>query len=215
MAIDKEVSCLARRIWNYHHLDLPLEPADCIVGLGSYDLRVAERCADLYGEGWGPMIIFSGYLGNWTKLMWDESEAGIFAKHAIARGVPAGKIRLEEKSTNIGENIRFTRALLQADGLRPKSITFVSKPSTERRILATCQKLWPEMKIGITSPRIDLEEQMRNGIQENLIHEMVGDIQRIKVYPDLGFQVRHEIPDDVWGAYERLVSLGFDRHLIT
>jgi hypothetical protein len=43
---------------------------------------------------------------------------------------------------------------------------------------------------------------------------MVGDLQRIKVYPEKGFQVYQEIPDSVWQAYERLVALGFDKQLI-
>jgi hypothetical protein len=64
-----ETAILAQTIWNYLHLNLPLQKADCIVGLGSYDLRVAERCADLYKENWAPFIIFSGYLGNWTRGM--------------------------------------------------------------------------------------------------------------------------------------------------
>lgn len=44
--------------------------------------------------------------------MWDRSEAEIFAEHAIAKGVPGDKIKLETKSTNIGENVKFTRELL-------------------------------------------------------------------------------------------------------
>jgi hypothetical protein len=43
---------------------------------------------------------------------------------------------------------------------------------------------------------------------------MVGDIQRIKAYPALGFQIPQNIPAGVWGAFERLVSMGFDRHLV-
>ena len=43
---------------------------------------------------------------------------------------------------------------------------------------------------------------------------MVGDLQRIKVYPGKGFQIHQEIPEDVWDAYEQLVRLGFDQHLI-
>jgi hypothetical protein len=42
---------------------------------------------------------------------------------------------------------------------------------------------------------------------------MVGDLQRIKIYPEKGFQIAQEIPDDVWQAYEQLVAMGFDRHL--
>jgi hypothetical protein len=91
----------------------------------------------------------------------------------------------------------------------------VSKPSTERRMSATCQKLWPEMRAFFTSPRVDFAEQSRGGIQEGLIHEMVGDIQRMKAYPELGFQIPQGIPTGVWEAYERLASLGFDKHLMT
>ena len=43
---------------------------------------------------------------------------------------------------------------------------------------------------------------------------MVGDIQRMKAYPALGFQIPQEMPPGVWDAYERLVSMGFDRHLM-
>ena len=43
---------------------------------------------------------------------------------------------------------------------------------------------------------------------------MVGDLQRIKFYPRLGFQIKQEIPDDVWQAYEKLVALGYDKHLM-
>jgi hypothetical protein len=43
---------------------------------------------------------------------------------------------------------------------------------------------------------------------------MVGDVQRIRAYPALGFQIPQDIPAGVWEAYERLVSMGFDKHLI-
>jgi len=43
---------------------------------------------------------------------------------------------------------------------------------------------------------------------------MVGDLQRIRVYPEKGFQIAQEIPADVWEAYEELVQMGFDSRLI-
>ena len=43
---------------------------------------------------------------------------------------------------------------------------------------------------------------------------MMGDLQRIKLYPEKGFQVYQEIPDDVWAAYEELVAMGFDKQLV-
>jgi hypothetical protein len=71
-----------------------------------------------------------------------------------------------------------------------------------------------QMKVVVTSPRIDFQEQLQNGIGENLIHELVGDIQRMKIYADRGFQISQHVPDFVWSAYETLISLGYDKHLV-
>jgi hypothetical protein len=38
----------AEQLWSYHSIYDPPRPVDLIVGLGSYDLRVADRCAELY-----------------------------------------------------------------------------------------------------------------------------------------------------------------------
>ena len=45
-----------------------------------------------------------------------------------------------------------------------------------------------------------------------LINEMVGDIDRIKKYPSLGFQVEHELPKSVTDAADHLTAAGFDQH---
>jgi uncharacterized SAM-binding protein YcdF (DUF218 family) len=214
MVIDRAIIPLAETLWNYHHLNQSLVRADFIVGLGSYDLRVAERCAELYSANWAPSIIFSGYLGNWTRTLWNRSEAEIFAGHAIARGVPEDRIMLESKSTNIGENLKFTKELVRAMNIGAAAIIIVTKPSTERRAYATVKKVWPEINASVTSPQISFSEQFHGGIQEKLIHEMVGDTQRMKIYPDLGFQVSQDIPDDVWHAYGELVLRGYDKHLV-
>jgi hypothetical protein len=50
---------------------------------------------------------------------------------------------------------------------------------------------------------------------DEVISIMVGDLQRIKIYPDRGFQIYQEIPDAVWAAYEELVKAGYTKHLIT
>jgi len=48
---------------------------------------------------------------------------------------------------------------------------------------------------------------------ERVIDMMVGDLQRIRLYPEKGFQIPQEIPDGVWVAYEKLVDWGFIGHL--
>ncbi len=210
-----EVDRLARIVWNYLHLDHEIRPADAILVQGSHDLRVAERGAELFLERLAPLLIVSGGLGNLTLGMWDEPEARKFARIARSRGVPEDSILIEDQSTNTGDNVRFTKRLLRERGIDPASFILVQKPYMERRTYATFRKLWPEKKAVVTSPAISYEDYPNEEIPlERVIHIMVGDLQRIRIYPARGFQIEQEIPDDVWEAYQRLVELGYTRNLI-
>ncbi len=213
--ITPEVQELAEKLWNYHLLGHTIRKADCILVLGSHDLRVAERGAALYLQGWAPIILFSGGLGNLTKHIWQETEADQFAAIARDKGVPQEAIFIENRSTNTGENILFSRQLLQRHQLDPQTFIVVQKPYMERRSYATFKKHWPEKDLIVTSPQLSFSEYPSGEISpEKVINIMVGDLQRIKLYPDKGFQIFQEIPDDVWDAYTRLVALGFDKHLV-
>ncbi|WP_207513576.1 YdcF family protein [Longitalea luteola] len=213
--IHQKALALAKILWNYHQLHHTLEKADCILVLGSLDTRTADRGADLYLQGYAPIIIFSGGLGKLTKDLWTGTEADLFATIALEKGVPREAIFIENKSTNTGENILFTQQLLQEKNLNPDSFIVVQKPYMERRSYATFKKHWPHKKLIVTSPLLSFEEYPTNDISvEKLINMMVGDLQRIKLYPEKGFQIYQEIPDDVWGACEELVAMGFDKQLI-
>jgi uncharacterized SAM-binding protein YcdF (DUF218 family) len=212
--ITKEVLIDARKLWDYHHLNHIPENADCILVLGSHDLRVADRGAELYLQGWAPILIFSGGLGNVTKGIWKDPEADRFARIALDKGVPAEAIFIENRSTNTGENILFTQKLLQEKGLDPRTFLLVQKPYMERRSYATFKRHWPEKKLIVTSPLISFEDYPTGEIpMEKVINIMVGDLQRIRIYPAKGFQIPQDIPDEVWAAYERLVAAGFTQHL--
>jgi hypothetical protein len=43
---------------------------------------------------------------------------------------------------------------------------------------------------------------------------LVGDLQRVITYPQLGFAIEQEVPEDVRFAYESLVRDGFTSHLV-
>ena len=212
--ITQQVLAEAKKLWDYHHMQHTPAKVDCILALGSHDLRVASRAADLYLEGWAPILIFSGGLGYLTKGLWKDPEADQFARIALDKGVPAEAIFIENKSTNTGENIQFTRKLLDEKGLHPKRFLLVQKPYMERRSYATFKKQWPDKDLLVTSPQISFEDYPNEEIpMERVINSMVGDLQRIRIYPEKGFQIPMEIPDDVWAAYEKLVAWGFNRHL--
>lgn len=215
MEITPEVLTLAQKIWDYHHVNHQLVPSDCILTLGSHDTRVAHRAAELYHKGWAPLLIFSGGLGRLTEGMWTESEAARFARIAVEAGVPPEAILLEDKSTNTGENIQFVQQVLQQKALNPQQFIVVQKPYMERRSYATFKQNWPQKSFVVTSPQIPFAEYPNDEISmEQVIQIMVGDLQRIKIYPQKGFQVYQEIPEDVWAAYEQLVAMGFDKQLV-
>ncbi|MFT3700976.1 MAG: YdcF family protein [Agriterribacter sp.] len=212
--LSPEIKAWAKQLWDYHHMQHALQHSDCILALGSHDLRVADRAAELYLQGWAPLLIFSGGLGNLTSDIWTEPEADQFAAIAIQKGVPEKAILIENKSTNTGENILFTQKLLQEKGLNPQRFIVVQKPYMERRSYATFKKHWPEKELLVTSPQFSFEAYPTEDItMEKVINIMVGDLQRIKYYPAKGFQIAQDIPDEIWAIYEKLISSGFDKHL--
>ncbi len=213
------IHTLAEKVWHYHQVNHSLERADVILVLCSHDTMVAERGAQLFLEGWAPLLIFSGGLGSITKEMWSKPEAEQFAEMAIRLGVPEGMILIENTSTNTGENILFTRKLLAEKKLNPEKFILVQKPYMERRSYATFRKLWPEKDVLVTSPQVTFDDYLakysnKDLSEDDVISIMVGDLQRVKLYAEKGFQVYQEIPEDVWAAYEELVKAGYDERLI-
>lgn len=217
--MDTRIRPWVEKVWDYHHLDHELQPSDAILVLCSHDTVVAERGAQLFLEGWAPRLIFSGGLGTITSRFWTEPEAERFAAIAVERGVPRDRILTETRSTNTGENVLFTRRLLEDKGLDLQRFIVVQKPYMERRSFATFRKVWPEKQLVVTSPQVSMDDYLANGSHGSLteaevISIMVGDLQRIRLYPALGFQIPQDIPDDVWEAFERLVAAGFDSRLV-
>ena len=217
--MDHHIHSLAETIWRYHQMNHQLEPADAILVLCSHDKRVAERGAELFLGGWAPLLIFSGGLGSITRDIWTEPEADQFAKIAIAMGVSKGRVLIENRSTNTGENILFTKHLLKAKNLDPQKFILVQKPYMERRSFATFRKIWPEKDVLVTSPQVPFDEYLdsysaKELSADDVISIMVGDLQRIEIYAEEGFQIHQEIPDDVRSAYEELVRAGYNQRLI-
>jgi uncharacterized SAM-binding protein YcdF (DUF218 family) len=205
----------ARIVWDYHHVGHSLEKADCIIVLGSHDTRVAERGAELFLEGWAPLLLFSGHLGSLTSGTWTRPEAEIFADVAVRRGVPRDRILIESRSTNTGENVAFSRQLLEESGLLPRKAIAVHKPYMERRTLGTFRQRWPELEVIVTSPPIGFEDYPTAGVgKDDVIHIMVGDLQRLLVYAREGWSSPQEIPPEVMEAYHHLVAAGYTRRLL-
>ncbi len=209
-------------VWDYMHMGHKLKKADAIVALGSYDIRVAEYAAQLWLEGWSKYLICTGSgTVHSNSPVWQgfvgSTEAEIFADIARKAGVPSSAILIENQSQNTGQNYEFTLKLLKEEGVEVKSIIAVQKPFMERRTYATGKVWLPEdIELMVTSPRLTLEQYPNELVSkdDHWIHNMVGDLQRIKEYPAKGFQIQQDIPTEVWQAFEFLVGAGYSANLL-
>jgi uncharacterized SAM-binding protein YcdF (DUF218 family) len=212
----KSIERDAALVYDYHRMGMLLQPADAIFCLCSLDIRVAERAAQLFLQGYGSYLIYSGGVGKLTEGRFAKPEAEIFADIARGMGVPSESLLVESKSTNTGENVRFTHALLKARNLLPKSFILVQKPYMERRTYATFKKQWPDPSIefAVASPELSFDEYPNADNPKGLVvNIMVGDLVRIRDYPAKGFQIHQDIPGYIWEAGERLIAAGFKHHL--
>ncbi|RYP10728.1 hypothetical protein DL764_000518 [Monosporascus ibericus] len=148
----------AKTVYDYHRMHMSLRrDVDAVFCLCSLDTRVAERAARLLLDGYGQYLIFAGGAGKLTQDRFSKPEAEVFANIAVQMGVPAEKIITEPRSTNTGENVRFTWELLQQKCLHPRSFILVQKPYMERRTFATFSMQWPdpEAEFMVTSPELE------------------------------------------------------------
>ncbi len=212
--MENEVDKYAKIIWDYMLMHHKLEKADLIFVLGSNDLRVADRAVEIYNQGLSNLIVCSG--GNGKNSNFTEPEAKLFSERIIEKGVPKEKILLEPNSTNTGENVLFTKKLLEDNNIKVNKIIEIQKPYMERRTFATLSKQWPEVELSVTSPLLSFEEYYYGDLvfKERFINVMVGDLIRIKEYPKLGFQIEQEIPEEVWQAGQELIKMGYNKHIL-
>jgi uncharacterized SAM-binding protein YcdF (DUF218 family) len=213
--LDPEIIQQALILWNYHNF--PNDPckSDFILVLGSEDHRVADEAALLLHQDLAPFAVVSGGFGKVTANINIETEAHIFSEILRHAGIAENRIIQENAATNTGDNFLNTRALLQSLNRQVKSGLFVTKPYMKRRVLATAQAQWPEIEWTAHAPALSFFDYPNKFIHYDLmINLMVGDTQRIAIYPERGFQVAQEIPDNVWSAYEILVAHGYTDFVI-
>ena len=191
-------------------------PCSVAIGLGSHDLGVADTAAKLYERSMAPLIVFTGATSPTTRERMPRGEAVHYRERALELGVPSSAILVEPRARNTGDNIRFSRELLEEAGVDVSSVLLISKPYEERRAYATARKLWPEVEIISASSPMTLNEYVDSlGDARMVIDMLVGALQRLLVYPEQGYLISQPVPADVVEAYERLCRSGFTSRLLT
>ncbi|HLU49123.1 MAG TPA: YdcF family protein, partial [Planctomycetota bacterium] len=152
---------------------------------------------------------FSGGRGRLTRD-WPEPEAVAFARRASLLGLPDAAVLVEPDSTNTGENLRRSAALLEARGLSPRRWILVHKPYVERRVRATAARQVPEIEAYVTSPPVEYEEWPSPRFPwPLLLRSLVGTLERMIDYPRKGFQMPEPIPRAVLEAGRALALRGY------
>lgn len=193
-----------------------LRPCSVAIGLGSHDLGVADTAVDLYKRGMAPLLVFTGATSPTTRDRMPRGEAVHYQERALELGVPSSAVLVEPRARNTGENIRFSRELLEEAGVDVSSVLLISKPYEERRAYATARKLWPDIEIVSASTPMTFAEYVDSiGDARLVIDMLVGALQRLMIYPAQGFMVSQPVPGDVSEAYERLCQSGFTSRLLT
>ncbi|CAM5712396.1 hypothetical protein SANTM175S_03584 [Streptomyces antimycoticus] len=103
----------ARLIWDYHQMHRAPKPCSVAIGLGSHDLGVADTAVSLYERGMAPLLVFTGATSPTTRERMPRGEAVHYRERALELGVPSSAVLLEPYARNTGENIRFSKALLE------------------------------------------------------------------------------------------------------
>ncbi|MPY51842.1 YdcF family protein [Streptomyces acidicola] len=205
----------ARRLWDYHQMGHSPQPCSVAIGLGSHDLGVADTAVDLYRRGMAPLLVFTGATSPTTRKRMPRGEAVHYRERALELGVPSSAVLVEPQARNTGENIRFSKAVLEDAGVAVSSVLLISKPYEERRSYATARKLWPGVEIVSASTPMTFNDYVDSIQDARLVIDMlVGALQRLLIYPEHGFMISQPVPDDVLEAYERLCREGFTSRLV-
>lgn len=205
----------ARAIWEFHQMGHKLRPCSAAIALGSLDLGVATATADLYHAGMFPTVVFTGDTSIATKARFPRGEAIHYREHALSLGVPDEAILLEPKATNTGQNIGFSREVLENAGIAVTTLLLISMPYMQRRAYATCRKLWPGVEPICVSQPLSYDEYVKTHDDEKqFIDMLMGDMQRVMEYPKRGFAVEQHVPERVRDAFDRLRAGGYDSWLL-
>jgi len=212
---DKETLASARCIFDYlaERDALPAQPCDAVLGFGVFDLQLPRFCGELYATGRARWIIFTGGVGAGSAdLGQPEADAWFAALMQAYPQIPRDQIILENRSTNTGENFRFTTELLLqkhshlqfAQGIQ--SVIVVAAPSRLRRVRLTLQQLYPTLRVigQHHGPSFEAEHALYAGKGLDLVGHMVGELDRIVDYAARGWSRLEPFPPQVATAHAQL-----------
>lgn len=216
MTLERDVYDAGACLFSYLAMPEVEAPAtvDCVIVLGSKYLDVARFAGELCARHRYPLVVFSGNRGRSTADL-PSTEAETFERIARPFLPSDTRVLLEARATNTGDNIRFSLRLLAQHGIEPRDFLLIQNPTMTRRAYTTFVKEQPGVTVTCVSPDRTYDDYLTSAAAaRSLIDDMAGNLQRLMVYPGLGYQIVQAVPETVLSAYHFLLSRGFDRQLL-
>lgn len=146
---------------SHNEFDAPpaVSDGELIILAGNAVIPTIDAACQLAANSELPLLITGG-IGHSTTFLYaaiakhprynvipttGRAEAAIISDIATQFWkVPAEKVLVEEKSSNCGENARFTFDLMQTLQITPASAIIIQDPTMQRRTLATFERVWQD-----------------------------------------------------------------------
>lgn len=187
-----------------------LERADIIIGFGHFDSKIPCHCCELYSGGYAPKILFTGGIGGGTADL-GKPEGIYFAEEArrLDPTIPDDAIIVESASTNTSENILNSIGMLRRASPASNfdqgigTAIIVANAYRQRRVWLACRKKLPSIRFVNSPPETTFECELEMFSQkgQDLTKLLVGEIERIVRYGDLGYIERELVPEEVYAQY--------------
>lgn len=199
----------ARTIFRYLYLRDTLPPrADIIIGFGHFDPRIPRRCCELFGLLRAERIVYTGGRGAGSADL-GVAEAQYFLERSRAEwpGIAPGTFVLESESTNTGENVRNTLALLE--GIRPTgrpleslTVALVANAYRQRRVYLTWRRQAPAIACvnAPTETSFERERELFAHKGQDLLEHLPGEVERLGLYAQRGYIEKVPVPAQVLEA---------------
>jgi uncharacterized SAM-binding protein YcdF (DUF218 family) len=187
--------------------------ADLIIGFGHFDMEIPRQCGRLYEAGYASRILLTGGVGAGTADL--GMPEGLAFRKLLRQefpDIPDAHIVVESASTNTSENVTFSeKALRTADagfcfGNGIKSVLAVASPYRQKRVVLTMKKLYPDIEVISTPPTSTFVAQRALFAmkQQELVPLLVGEVERLEKYAQLGWIAEEPLPPEIKAAYAAL-----------
>lgn len=216
VSITPAVFSSIKLLWDYNCLSQPPRAADFLLVMGSSDTGVAAYAASIDKMFHYQLIIVSGGMVHQKSrhnTPYAGIEADVLSNIMVEKGVERARIILEDKAMNSGDNLLFTKELLERMAIVVKTGHIVHKPTAQRRALATAQKQWPEIDWSVSAQDVSLSDYMSGINEESFLNGIVGETAKTLYYPYKGFHIVQDVPEAVKHAMYTLIAMGYDKGL--